>query len=121
VTVRALRPRRHQQSGKKLWVHTVTTVSTFPPEGLFTKDAATIARTLASRRVSPGGLPRMDEWDAFPRVAMAAGLKAQEQGVARLTRSADELLREAERVMRESREAVRLLMREGLIRTPPGP
>jgi malate dehydrogenase (oxaloacetate-decarboxylating) len=66
-------------------------------------------------------LPRMDEWDAFPRVAMAAGLKAQEQGVARLTRSAGELQREAERVMRESREAVRLLMREGLIPAPPGP
>jgi malate dehydrogenase (oxaloacetate-decarboxylating) len=65
-------------------------------------------------------LPRM-EWDAFPRVAMAAGLKAQEQGVARLTRSAGELQREAERVMRESREAVRLLMREGLIPMPPGP
>ena len=66
-------------------------------------------------------LPRMDEWDAFPRVAMAAGLKAQEQGVARLTRSADELRLEAERIMRQSREAVRLLMREGLIPMPPGP
>jgi tRNA(adenine34) deaminase len=41
--------------GKKLWVHTVTTVSTFPREGLFTKDAATIARALASKRVSPKG------------------------------------------------------------------
>jgi hypothetical protein len=34
----------------------VTTVSTSPPEGLFTRDARTIARTLASRRVSPGGI-----------------------------------------------------------------
>ena len=32
------------------------TVSTFPPEGLFTRDAATIARVMATRRVSPGGL-----------------------------------------------------------------
>jgi tRNA(adenine34) deaminase len=31
------------------------TVSTAPPAGLFTKDAAAIARTLASRRVSPKG------------------------------------------------------------------
>src|SRR5258708_36874955 len=37
------------------WVATVKTVSTFPPEGLFTKDAATIARTLASKKVSPKG------------------------------------------------------------------
>jgi hypothetical protein len=33
----------------------VKTVSTFPPEGLFTKDAATIARSLASKKVSPNG------------------------------------------------------------------
>ena len=37
------------------WVKTVTTDSTHPPAGLFTKDAATIARTLASKRVSPKG------------------------------------------------------------------
>jgi len=33
----------------------VKTVSTYPPPGLFTKDASTIARTLASKRVSPKG------------------------------------------------------------------
>ena len=37
------------------WVRTVTTDSTHPPQGLFTKDAATIARTLASKKVSPKG------------------------------------------------------------------
>ncbi len=42
------------RSGKK-WVASVKTVSTFPPEGLFTKDAATIAKTLASPKVSPKG------------------------------------------------------------------
>ncbi len=41
---------------KRLWVHTVTTASTRPPPGLFTKDARTIARTLASKRVSPSGI-----------------------------------------------------------------
>ena len=40
---------------KKRWVKTVTTDSTHPPQGLFTKSAATIARTLASKRVSPKG------------------------------------------------------------------
>jgi hypothetical protein len=33
----------------------VKTVSTAPPPGLFLKDARTIARTLASKRVSPKG------------------------------------------------------------------
>lgn len=31
------------------------TVSTFPPPGLFNRDAETIARSLASKRVSPKG------------------------------------------------------------------
>ncbi|HEY3965985.1 MAG TPA: DUF3175 domain-containing protein [Planctomycetaceae bacterium] len=41
---------------KRKWVQDVKTVSTFPSEGLFTKDAATIARNLASKRVSPKGI-----------------------------------------------------------------
>ena len=40
---------------KRRWSASVTTVSTFPPKGLFTKDAATIARSLASKKVSPKG------------------------------------------------------------------
>ena len=34
----------------------VKTTSTRPPEDLFTKSASTIARTLASRKVSPKGV-----------------------------------------------------------------
>ena len=37
------------------WIATVKTVSTYPPAGLFTKSAATIARMLASKEVSPKG------------------------------------------------------------------
>ena len=40
---------------KKKWSAKVHTESTYPPAGLFNKDAATIARTLASQRVSPKG------------------------------------------------------------------
>jgi len=39
----------------KRWVAKVKTDSTHPPAGLFTKDAATIARSLASKKVSPKG------------------------------------------------------------------
>lgn len=39
----------------KRWVAAVKTDSTHPPEGLFTKSASTIARSLASNRVSPKG------------------------------------------------------------------
>jgi uncharacterized protein DUF3175 len=40
---------------QRRWSATVKTDSTHPPAGLFNKDAATIARTLASKRVSPKG------------------------------------------------------------------
>jgi uncharacterized protein DUF3175 len=43
-----------KKTGKK-WVARVTTDSTHPPQGLFTKDAATIASSLASKNVSPKG------------------------------------------------------------------
>jgi tRNA(adenine34) deaminase len=41
---------------EKQWVREVKTVSTFPPRGLFTKDAQTIARVMASKKVSPKGI-----------------------------------------------------------------
>jgi len=41
--------------GNQRWITKVHTVSTYPPEGLFTKSAAAIARVLASRKVSPKG------------------------------------------------------------------
>ena len=40
---------------KRKWSANVKTDSTHPPAGLFNKSAATIARTLASKRVSPKG------------------------------------------------------------------
>ena len=40
----------------KKWVRNVKTVSTYPPKDLFTKDAQTIARTMARKSVSPRGV-----------------------------------------------------------------
>ena len=42
------------RSGRR-WVAKVKTDSTHPAKGLFTKDASTIARSLASKKVSPKG------------------------------------------------------------------
>jgi tRNA(adenine34) deaminase len=41
---------------KRRWSAEVRTVSTYPPPGLFTRDAETIARVMASPEVSPKGL-----------------------------------------------------------------
>lgn len=44
-----------ENADKKRWVRGVKTVSTFPPAGLFTKDAKTIARVMVTKTVSPKG------------------------------------------------------------------
>jgi hypothetical protein len=46
---------KRRQTGRR-WSHTVKTVSTFPPQSLFTKDAQTIADTMADKKVSPKGI-----------------------------------------------------------------
>jgi tRNA(adenine34) deaminase len=48
-------PKKRIGKTKRRWISSVKTVSTYPPEGLFTKSAETIARTLASKKVSPKG------------------------------------------------------------------
>ncbi len=64
-------------------------------------------------------LPAMDEWEVVPRVAVATAMKAQEQGVAQLLKTAEELQRSAEEKIRESRKALAVLTGEGVIAQPP--
>jgi malate dehydrogenase (oxaloacetate-decarboxylating) len=64
-------------------------------------------------------MPTMDEWELFPREAVAVALKAQEQGVARLDLSRDELYRRADEKIRHAREMTQVLMDKELI--PPVP
>jgi malate dehydrogenase (oxaloacetate-decarboxylating) len=64
-------------------------------------------------------LPRMDEWDAHPRVAAAVGIKAQAQGIARLRRSEAVLYEEARFAIGNARDATAVLMREQIIPEPP--
>lgn len=61
-------------------------------------------------------VPRMDEWEVFPRVAVAAAMQAQEEGIAALTKDAETLHEEATRIIRTAREGTATLMRDGLIR-----
>ena len=63
--------------------------------------------------------PTMGEWEVFIREAVAVGMKAQEQGVARIKASREELTKQAEKMIREAREITNLLMKEGFI--PPAP
>ncbi len=60
-------------------------------------------------------LPTMDEWEVFPREAVAVAKKAMEQGVARLKMSEKELFVMAETRIKRARDEVGLLMEKGII------
>ncbi len=60
-------------------------------------------------------VPTMDDWSVFIREAVAVGLKAEEQGVARLKLSRQELWDTAEAIIKNSRDSTNLLMEKGLI------
>ena len=63
-------------------------------------------------------IPNMDQWELFPREAVAVGTKAIEQGIARIEAPAEERYKIAERIIRKAREEVQLLMRENFIIDP---
>ncbi len=63
-------------------------------------------------------IPNMDQWEVFPREAVAVGRKAIEQGVAGKDIPADELYRMAENTIRKAREEIQFLMKEGFIVDP---
>ena len=63
--------------------------------------------------------PTMDELEAFIQEAVAVGMKAIEQGVAREKLNREQLTKRAEKMIREAREATHLMMKSGLI--PPAP
>jgi malate dehydrogenase (oxaloacetate-decarboxylating) len=64
-------------------------------------------------------LPRMDEWEVFPREAVACALKSIEQGVARVKPSKQQLYERASAIIQNARQSTELLMEKGLIKKPP--
>ncbi len=64
-------------------------------------------------------IPSMAEWEVYPREAVAVAMKAQEQGVAMLKRTREELFAEAETKIKRARDQLQVLMEEGII--PPAP
>jgi len=60
-------------------------------------------------------LPTMDDWEVFPREAAAVGMKAQEQGLARLELGYEELLEKAKNIIRRSRDLTQMMMEERFI------
>ena len=64
-------------------------------------------------------LPTMDDWEVFPREAAAVGMKAQEQGIARLHKSYDELMAHAQKIIKRSRSLTKMMMEQEFIPKAP--
>ncbi len=64
-------------------------------------------------------LPRMEEWEVYPREAVACALSSIEQGVARIKPSRQELYEKAAAMIKNARESLELLMEKGIVRKPP--
>jgi malate dehydrogenase (oxaloacetate-decarboxylating) len=64
-------------------------------------------------------IPTMDEWEVYPREATAVGLKAIEQGIAKIKASKEELFEQASRTIKRAREQAKILMESGIIPEPP--
>jgi malate dehydrogenase (oxaloacetate-decarboxylating) len=63
-------------------------------------------------------IPNMDQWEVFPREAVAVGMKAIEQGVARKVLSAEEQFKMADEIIQKARAEVQMMMKEGFVIDP---
>jgi malate dehydrogenase (oxaloacetate-decarboxylating) len=82
--------------------------------------AVELANFAEERGIHEGDIvPRMDEWEVYPRVAVSCALKSIEEGVARVKLSRQELWDRAVSIIKNARESTARLMKEGFIPSPP--
>ncbi|MEJ2280976.1 MAG: NADP-dependent malic enzyme [Candidatus Bathyarchaeota archaeon] len=82
--------------------------------------ATELARFAEERGITENDIvPKMDEWEVFPREAVACALQSIKEGVARVKLSRQELWERATHIIKTSRESTNLLMKKGLIPAPP--
>jgi malate dehydrogenase (oxaloacetate-decarboxylating) len=64
-------------------------------------------------------LPTMDDWEIFPREAAAVAVKAQEQGLARISISYEDEYKQAMDIISRSRNLTQMMMKDGFIADAP--
>ena len=64
-------------------------------------------------------VPTMDEWEIYPREAAATAIKAQEQDLARLKKSWDDLYAEAKGKIQGARTMMEAMMEQALLADVP--
>jgi malate dehydrogenase (oxaloacetate-decarboxylating) len=79
-----------------------------------------LARFAEERGIDESNIvPTMNEWEVYPREAVACALRSIEDGVARVKPSRQELWDRAVSIIKNARESTEALMKAGLIKTPP--
>jgi malate dehydrogenase (oxaloacetate-decarboxylating) len=63
-------------------------------------------------------IPTMADWEVYPREAAAVGLKAIEQGIARVKLTRDELIEKASNIIKKARDETNSLQKQGFIQLP---
>lgn len=82
--------------------------------------AGELAACAQERGIDDGNIMcTMEEWELVPRVAVATALAAQNQGLAQISRTREELVKDATARIKRAREGVHLLMEKGVILPPP--
>ena len=81
--------------------------------------AVALAGYARRRGLEHGLLPTMAEWEVVPEIAVATGIEAQRQGLARLDTTPELLAERARRMIVDARRATELLVDEGIIPPPP--
>jgi malate dehydrogenase (oxaloacetate-decarboxylating) len=64
-------------------------------------------------------IPTMDEWEVYPREAVAVGMQAIKEGVAGIKMDKDKLYETASGIIKRARDTTKLLMKENVILSPP--
>jgi malate dehydrogenase (oxaloacetate-decarboxylating) len=64
-------------------------------------------------------LPNMDDWEVFPREAAAVAMKAQEQGLARISMTYEQEIENAKRIIKRSRDLTKMMMENDFIGKAP--
>jgi malate dehydrogenase (oxaloacetate-decarboxylating) len=78
-----------------------------------------LAKTAEDNDLSEENIvPTMDNWEVFPREAVAVGMKAIEQGIARVKPSRQELYDTAMKLIKESRDKTQCMMDNSFVKDP---
>ncbi len=81
--------------------------------------ARSLAKTAEDKGINENYLlPTMDEWEVFPREAVAVGQKAIEQGVAGLKLTPEQAFETAERIIKRARYEMQVRQENGIVKLP---